>query len=60
MDSTAPNARRASTATGRSIDVAVIDIMRFGEDGRVREHWGILDQLTMLQQLGAIPPGPPA
>lgn len=47
-------------ATGRPIDVQVVDIMRFGDDGRVREHWGILDQLTMMQQLGAIPAGPPA
>lgn len=42
-------------ATGRQIDVQVVDIMRFGDDGRVREHWGISDQLKMLQQLGAIP-----
>jgi len=47
-------------ATGRPIDVQVVDIMRFGDDGRVREHWGILDQLTMMQQLGAMPAGPPA
>jgi steroid delta-isomerase-like uncharacterized protein len=47
-------------ATGRRIDVQLIDIMRFGADGRVREHWGVLDQLTMMQQLGAGPAGPPA
>jgi steroid delta-isomerase-like uncharacterized protein len=47
-------------ATGRRIDVQLIDIMRFGADGRVREHWGVLDQLTMMQQLGALPAGPPA
>jgi steroid delta-isomerase-like uncharacterized protein len=42
-------------ATGRRIDVAVIDIMRFGDDGLVREHWGLFDSLGMMQQLGAIP-----
>ena len=47
-------------ATGRSIDVQVIDIMRFGADGLVTEHWGVFDALGMMQQLGAIPAGPPA
>lgn len=46
--------------TGRRSDVPLIDIMRFGADGRVREHWGVFDQLAMAQQLGAIPSGPPA
>lgn len=41
-------------ATGKSVDVQVIDIMRFGEDGLVREHWGLTDALRMMQQLGAI------
>ncbi|HMO00980.1 MAG TPA: ester cyclase [Miltoncostaeaceae bacterium] len=47
-------------ATGRRIDVQLIDIMRFGADGRVAEHWGVFDALGMMQQLGAIPDGPPA
>jgi steroid delta-isomerase-like uncharacterized protein len=47
-------------ATGRSIDVQLIDILRFGDDGLVREHWGVLDALAMMQQLGAIPEGPHA
>ena len=47
-------------ATGKSVDVQVIDIMRFGEDGLVREHWGLFDALGMLQQLGAIPAPAPA
>jgi len=46
--------------TGRGIDVQLVDIIRFGDDGLAREHWGVLDQLTMMQQLGAIPEGPPA
>ena len=48
------------SATGKRIEVQLIDITRFGEDGRAREHWGVLDQLAMMQQLGAIPAGPPA
>ena len=47
-------------ATGKRVDVGLIDIIRFGDDGLAREHWGVVDQLTMLQQLGAIPAEPPA
>lgn len=47
-------------ATGRPIDVQVIDIMRFGADGLMTEHWGVFDALRMMQQIGAIPGGPPA
>ena len=47
-------------ATGRSVDVQLIDIIRFGEDGLAREHWGVFDALTMMQQLGAAPQSPPA
>ncbi|HLA16710.1 MAG TPA: ester cyclase [Candidatus Limnocylindrales bacterium] len=47
-------------ATGKSVDVQVIDIFRFGDDGRVSEHWGVFDQLTMMQQLGVMPAGAPA
>ncbi len=47
-------------ATGRSIDVQLIDIVRFGDDGLAREHWGVFDALLMMQQLGVVPEGPPA
>ena len=47
-------------ATGKSVDVQLIDIFRFGDDGLVREHWGVMDSLAMMQQLGAVPEGPPA
>lgn len=42
-------------ATGKSVDVQLIDIIRFGEDGLAREHWGVFDALGMMQQLGAVP-----
>ena len=45
-------------ATGREIDVQLIDITRFGDDGLAYEHWGVLDSMTMMQQLGAVPDGP--
>jgi predicted ester cyclase len=45
--------------TGNRIDVQLIDIMRFDDDGLVCEHWGVADMLAMMQQLGLVP-GPPA
>ena len=42
-------------ASGRGVNVQLIDIIRFGDDGLAREHWGIFDQMAMMQQLGAIP-----
>jgi len=47
-------------ATGKSATVNLIDITRFGDDGLAREHWGVVDQLAMMQQLGVIPAAPPA
>jgi len=47
-------------ATGKSIDVQLIDIVRFGDDGLAHEHWGVFDSLAMMQQLGAIPGQAPA
>ena len=47
-------------ATGKSIDVQLIDIVRFGDDGLGHEHWGVFDAMAMMQQLGVIPEGAPA
>jgi steroid delta-isomerase-like uncharacterized protein len=47
-------------ATGKSTSVNLIDITRFGDDGLAREHWGVVDQLALMQQLGVIPAAPPA
>jgi steroid delta-isomerase-like uncharacterized protein len=42
-------------ATGKHMDVQLIDIMRYGDDGLLHEHWGVLDALGMMQQLGVVP-----
>ena len=42
-------------ASGKSVDVQLIDITRFDDEGLAREHWGVFDALSMMQQLGAIP-----
>ena len=41
-------------ATGRRVDVPLIDIMAFGDDGLVHEHWGVFDAMGMMGQLGVI------
>ena len=45
--------------SGKRIEVKFIDIMQFNDAGVVREHWGLMDMFSMMQQLGAIPEGPP-
>lgn len=42
-------------ATGRSIAVQGIDIVRFDGDGMIVEHWAVSDNLGMMQQLGVMP-----
>jgi steroid delta-isomerase-like uncharacterized protein len=46
-------------ATGKGVDVQIIDIMGMGADGLCHEHWGVMDQLRMMQQLGVVPADPP-
>jgi steroid delta-isomerase-like uncharacterized protein len=45
--------------SGRRVEVRLIDIMRFDDAGLVVEHWGVVDMLSLLQQLGVIPQGAP-
>ena len=40
--------------TGKSISVGVIDIFRIA-GGKIVEHWGQMDSMGMMQQLGAMP-----
>ena len=41
--------------TGKPVDVQIIDILRYDNDGMMVEHWGVTDNLGMMQQLGVIP-----
>jgi steroid delta-isomerase-like uncharacterized protein len=41
--------------TGRHVSVGLIDMMRL-VDGKVVEHWNVGDDLSLLQQLGLLPP----
>jgi steroid delta-isomerase-like uncharacterized protein len=40
--------------TGNRISVNVIDIIRVA-NGELVEHWGVMDQAMMMQQLGMMP-----
>jgi steroid delta-isomerase-like uncharacterized protein len=42
-------------ATGKTMTVSGIDIIRVGDDGKLAEHWSNGDDLGMMQQLGIIP-----
>jgi steroid delta-isomerase-like uncharacterized protein len=41
-------------ATGRSFEIGGIDVYRVA-DGSICEHWHVIDQLSMLGQLGVLP-----
>lgn len=40
--------------TGKSISITVIDIMGITK-GKIGAHWGVMDQMTLMQQLGVLP-----
>jgi steroid delta-isomerase-like uncharacterized protein len=42
--------------SGRSVSFDVIDVVRI-EDGRIAEHWNVLDLMGLLQQIGPQPRG---
>jgi len=42
-------------ASGEEVAFEVVDINRFGADRKYVEHWSVVDLLTLLKQLGAVP-----
>lgn len=42
-------------ATNKKVDIEQVDIIRYDAAGKGVEHWAVIDQLTLLQQLGVIP-----
>lgn len=40
-------------ATGRPVETCMVDICRIKQNKMV-EHWGVMDQLAMMQQMGMI------
>ena len=45
--------------TGRQVAYDYVHIVRF-ENGRVVEHWGVRDDMTLMRQLGVLPESPVA
>jgi predicted ester cyclase len=41
--------------TNNSFQINAIDFVLF-EDGKMREHWGLIDMPGMMMQLGLMPP----
>jgi len=41
-------------ASGKSVEFSSVDIIRVA-DGKVAEHWGSSDTLSLMQQIGAVP-----
>ena len=42
------------TANGKKVSFGEIHVVRF-DGGKMVEHWGIADQMGMMQQLGVVP-----
>lgn len=40
-------------ATNKPVDVHTVDILRF-ENGKIVEHWGYMEEMKMMEQLGAV------
>jgi predicted ester cyclase len=40
--------------THRPVTITATDILRFA-DGKITEHWGNLDELSLLRQIGSLP-----
>jgi steroid delta-isomerase-like uncharacterized protein len=41
-------------ATDKSFEISSIDIIRV-EDDKCAEHWGVTDNMALMQQIGAVP-----
>ena len=59
-DKAVARVRVTGTHKGEFMGIPATDITRFGDDGLAHEHWGVVDQLALMQQLGVILARPPA
>jgi len=50
---------RGVPPTGRALSAELFDLVRFDEEGKVAERWGLLDWDALYRQMGltALPPG---
>ncbi|MBC8077161.1 MAG: ester cyclase [Chloroflexales bacterium] len=54
LRATHQGAFRGTPPTGSPVDVTVYRMFRVA-DGRIAEHWGLLDTTALLRQIGATP-----
>ncbi len=40
--------------TGKEMAIDLIEILRVSGDGKITDHWNVVDQLGLMQQLGAV------
>lgn len=45
-------------ATQKRIETSFWDLHRFGADGLIIETWNLMDAVSIMQQLGLVPPPP--
>jgi predicted ester cyclase len=41
-------------ASEKSFEIKTVDIIRV-EDGKCAEHWGVTDNMSLMQQIGGVP-----
>ena len=46
-------------ATNKKWSMDFADVVKFGPDLKITEHWGVYDGMKMMMDLGMIPSGPP-
>ena len=46
-------------ATNKAWSADFCDVVKFGANMKMTEHWGVYDQLKMMKDMGMIPSGPP-
>ena len=54
MSGTQQGAFMGIPATGKHVVVPGLDMLRFA-NGKIAEHWGGPDQMSLMQQLGVVP-----
>ena len=60
MSGTNTGAMMGMAATNKAWSSDFCDVLRFGADMKMAEHWGLFDQLKMMKDLGMMPGEPQA
>ena len=59
MSGTNTGAMMGMAATNKAWSSDFCDVIRFGADMKMAEHWGVFDMYKMMNDMGLIPSGPP-